>query len=438
MPTISFVVIAYNVQRYIAACLRSLQTQTSGDFEVIVVDDASTDDTRRIVQSTCLEDDRFVLIAKDVNEGAHLARRTGVSHTTGRYVIFVDGDDCMQDTACEVLANVAAGRDFDILRFGRTLVPQGEANERTALQEERAFNLTTDDMQSSDVLKSVFSENFSLRNTWSLIDCMFNGDFVRQGFAAMTEEPLGRMQDSYEFFVLASRARSMKFFTEYRALRYNFGTGVSGNGLESLQKFERGHTGIHASMNAVLQYAAHKDNATVYCAQWYKHTVLGIVGREWVTRLTEEDQAEGIRSLREEWGDENTAYMLLDPLIARAQWFVEHDAVPSEDDPYSRWTRLFNSLDLQAVTDSLIQQRIDDFRLLRQELIDREQHRQEELREESLRRQQEELRRQREMIEQRRLLKSGTVLRRVVDRCFPEGGMARKTLRTVARWILRR
>ena len=378
MPTISFVVIAYNVQQYIAACLRSLQAQTSDDFEVIVVDDASTDDTRRVIQSICRDDDRFVLIAKDVNEGAHLARRTGVLSTAGRYVMFVDGDDCMQDTACEVLSNVAVSRDFDILRFGRTLVPHGEANARTALQEERAFNLTTGDMHFTDILKSVFSENFSVRNTWSLIDCMFDGDFVRQGFAMMTEEPLGRMQDSYEFFVLASRARSMMFFTEYRALRYNFGTGVSGNGLETLQKFDRGHTGIHTSLNAVLQYAAGSNNdAVVHCAQWYKHTVLGIVGREWVTRLTEADQAAGIRSLREEWGDENTAYMLLDPLIARAQWFVEHDAVPSEDDPYVRWTRLFNSLDLQEVADSLIQRRIDDFHLLRQELNNREQHRQE-------------------------------------------------------------
>ena len=42
MPTVSFVVIAYNVERYIADCLQSLQNQTNPDFEVVVVDDAST------------------------------------------------------------------------------------------------------------------------------------------------------------------------------------------------------------------------------------------------------------------------------------------------------------------------------------------------------------------------------------------------------------
>lgn len=427
MPTISFVVIAYNVQEYIADCLRSLQAQTSDDFEVVVVDDASTDDTKQIIQSTICDDDRFVLVAKESNEGAHLARRTGVSYTTGRYVIFVDGDDRMQDTACEVLSAVATNRDFDILRFGRSLVPHGEANERTALQEERVFNLTTEDMSSGDVLKSVFTEDFPVRNTWSLIDCMFDGDFVRQGFSMMTGESLGRMQDSYEFFVLASRAQTMMFFTEYRALRYNFGTGVSGTGLETLQKFERGHTGIHASMKAVLEYANTIGGDDVErCAQWYKHTVLGIVGREWVMRLEETDQIAGMRSLRREWGDENAAYMLLDPLAARARWFVEHDAIPSDDDPYTRWVTIFDSLDLYAVSDSLIQQRIDDFLPLRQELLDHE------------RRRQEESRRRQEMVEQQRILKSGTTLRRVVDHCFPEGSTVRRVLRAGARRMLRR
>ena len=146
MPTVSFVVIAYNVERYIADCLQSLRNQTNPDFEVVVVDDASTDSTKSVIESAIQNDSRFSLIAKDKNEGAHLARRTGVSHATGKYVVFVDGDDRLQDTACEVLSSYASGRNFDILRFGRTVVPHGSANQDTALQEERSFNLHTEDM----------------------------------------------------------------------------------------------------------------------------------------------------------------------------------------------------------------------------------------------------------------------------------------------------
>ena len=103
MPTVSFVVIAYNVERYIADCLQSLQNQTNPDFEVVVVDDASTDSTKSVIESAIQNDSRFSLIAKDKNEGAHLARRTGVSHATGKYVVVVAGDDRLQETACEVL-----------------------------------------------------------------------------------------------------------------------------------------------------------------------------------------------------------------------------------------------------------------------------------------------------------------------------------------------
>lgn len=435
MPTVSFVVIAYNVERYIADCLQSLQNQTNPDFEVVVVDDASTDSTKSVIESAIQNDSRFSLIAKDKNEGAHLARRTGVSHATGKYVVFVDGDDRLQDTACEVLSSYASGRNFDILRFGRTVVPHGSANQDTALQEERSFNLHTEDMHGEDVLRSVFSEDFGTHNTWSLIDCMFNGEFVRSGFAATYDEPLGRMQDSYEFFVLASRAKTMRFFMEYRGLRYNLGAGVSGSGLETLQKFEHGHTGIHSSMNAVLRYAADSgDDNMTRCAQWYRHVVLGIVGREWVMRLTETDQIAGMRSLRRVWGDENTAYMLLDPLTARAQWFVDHDAVPSDADPCRRWLTLLNSLDLNGISDTVIQQRVNGFLALKGKLDKHEF----EIKQAKIAEQQERYRQQLQLEEQRRVLKTGTPIRRVVDAVFPEGSERRNLLRRAAHWILHR
>lgn len=435
MPTVSFVVIAYNVERYIVDCLQSLHNQTNPDFEVIVVDDASTDFTKSVIESAIQGDSRFSLVAKGKNEGAHLARRAGVLHTVGKYVVFVDGDDQLQDTACEVLSAYASSRAFDILRFGRTVVPHGSANRETALQEERSFNLHTEDMQGEDVLKSVFSEDFGTRNTWSLIDCMFDGEFVRKGFAATYDEPLGRMQDSYEFFVLASRAETMRFFTEYRGLCYNLGAGVSGSGLETLQKFEHGHMGIYSSMNAVLRYAADSggDNTT-RCAQWYKHVVLGIVGREWVMRLAEADQIAGMRSLRRIWGDENTAYMLLDPLMARAQWFVDHDAVPSDADPYRRWVMLFNSMDLNNISDMVIQQRVDDFLVLKGKLDKHEL----EIEQAKIAEQQERRQRQLQLEEQRRVLKTGTRIRRVVDAVFPEGSGRRNLLRHAAHRILHR
>lgn len=64
VPLLSFVVIAYNVQPYIIQCLQSVKAQTLDDFEVIVVDDASTDGTLECITREVADDQRFHIIAK--------------------------------------------------------------------------------------------------------------------------------------------------------------------------------------------------------------------------------------------------------------------------------------------------------------------------------------------------------------------------------------
>ena len=68
VPLLSFVVIAYNVQPYIIQCLQSVKAQTLDDFEVIVVDDASTDGTLECITREVADDQRFHIIAKSEND----------------------------------------------------------------------------------------------------------------------------------------------------------------------------------------------------------------------------------------------------------------------------------------------------------------------------------------------------------------------------------
>ena len=89
---ISIIVAAYNVAPYLDKCLKSIQEQTHKDFEVIVVDDGSTDDTPVICDKYAQNDFRFTIIHKK-NEGLVCARRDGVKKATSEYVYFVDGDD---------------------------------------------------------------------------------------------------------------------------------------------------------------------------------------------------------------------------------------------------------------------------------------------------------------------------------------------------------
>jgi hypothetical protein len=91
-PNISVIVPVYNVQGHIAACLLSLRTQSFADFEVLVIDDGSTDDSAAHARDAIAGDPRFQLIQQD-NRGLSGARNTGLDRARGQAIAFVDGDD---------------------------------------------------------------------------------------------------------------------------------------------------------------------------------------------------------------------------------------------------------------------------------------------------------------------------------------------------------
>lgn len=88
---ISVIVPAYNVERYIAATLDSLLRQTLPDFEVIVIDDGSTDGTSQVVEG--YDDPRILLVRHDKNKGLSAARNTGVQLARGHFIALLDADD---------------------------------------------------------------------------------------------------------------------------------------------------------------------------------------------------------------------------------------------------------------------------------------------------------------------------------------------------------
>lgn len=118
---ISIIMSAYNAGQTIKKSLDSCLNQTYKDIEIIVVNDCSTDNTREVVES--INDSRIRLINKEVNEGAGLARRTGIQSIKGDYTIFLDSDDYFDDTTIlEKLLDVAIKEDADIVSPGYKIV----------------------------------------------------------------------------------------------------------------------------------------------------------------------------------------------------------------------------------------------------------------------------------------------------------------------------
>lgn len=90
---ITIITPAYNAEKYISETIQSVLNQTYQDWEMIIVDDCSTDNTSVIVQKYVEKDSRIRLIRAPINGGVAKARNIGLEHAKGEYIAFVDSDD---------------------------------------------------------------------------------------------------------------------------------------------------------------------------------------------------------------------------------------------------------------------------------------------------------------------------------------------------------
>ena len=101
-PLLSMIIPVYNGQDYLAECLNSIQTQSFSDYEVIIVNDGSTDESRRICEAFVQTDPRFRLFSTE-NKGVSHARNYGMDKACGRWLTFLDCDDYLLPESLEML-----------------------------------------------------------------------------------------------------------------------------------------------------------------------------------------------------------------------------------------------------------------------------------------------------------------------------------------------
>ena len=114
-PLISAVVPIYNVERYIKVCIDSILAQTFQDFEIIIVDDASPDNSYNICQKLYGDNEKIRIIRQKENLGEGETRNTGIVHTGGKYIYLMDSDDFIFPNALEILYNAAESSGAEIV-----------------------------------------------------------------------------------------------------------------------------------------------------------------------------------------------------------------------------------------------------------------------------------------------------------------------------------
>ncbi|QTV06630.1 glycosyltransferase family 2 protein [Faecalibacter bovis] len=112
---VSLIIPFYNVEEFIEKSIRSVANQTYNNIEVIIVNDGSTDNSLKIVESVIKEDNRFRIIHQE-NAGLSAARNTGLHVAKGDYIFYLDSDDFLTNDAIEKLVNIAINNNADVVQ----------------------------------------------------------------------------------------------------------------------------------------------------------------------------------------------------------------------------------------------------------------------------------------------------------------------------------
>lgn len=120
-PKISIIIPVYNLENYILKCLDSVLKQTFLEYEVLIVNDGSIDNSEKVISEFVKINNRFFLFTKH-NEGVAIARQFAINKAKGDYLFFLDGDDYIPENSLEILYHKVKETNADIVRGNYTVV----------------------------------------------------------------------------------------------------------------------------------------------------------------------------------------------------------------------------------------------------------------------------------------------------------------------------
>lgn len=113
---ISVIIPVYNVESYLRECVDSVLSQTYENYEIILVDDGSTDNSGKICDDYADKNNKITVVHKE-NSGPSPTRNAGIRVAKGEYIYFLDSDDYLDETAFEKLVQIAKNEEADIVFF---------------------------------------------------------------------------------------------------------------------------------------------------------------------------------------------------------------------------------------------------------------------------------------------------------------------------------
>lgn len=224
MPAVSVIMATYNRARLMERALQSALNQTYRDFEIIVVDDGSTDNTAEIIGKYVEKDSRVRYIKHDANKGAAASWNTGIAASGGKYIAFIDSDDVWYEDKLEKQVKIfeAASPDVGVVCSGFVKMEKHRKKYCPMIPEVRQKDM--------DARKCLLKRNFALTSTTMIRrDCLES--------AGLFDERMPRFQQ-WDLMIRISKSYRFVFIDEPLVENYPQRDSLSADPSKTLQGWE--------------------------------------------------------------------------------------------------------------------------------------------------------------------------------------------------------
>ncbi len=295
MPTVSIIIPVYNAAKYLRECLDSVSNQEYKDWECILVNDCSTDNSSEILKEYQEKDNRFNILNNEINSGVSVARYKGLSVATGEWIAFIDSDDIVSNIYLQSMINILNDyTDVDLICCGnfefedlKKVVWPNINKENRKISKEEAINMLHYDKKAC--LNAFWGKLIRKR-------CLFEFDFEK--YRRMF--PLCFFEDGFVIPNLLMSVNSIVYLSDqiyaYRLLQSSLSHSTS-NALYVINQ-------VKSTMVIYEKYQDYNEDINRKC---YEAIMLGIIKAYFCSKKRKEIKEEAV-SLFDELYPQNEKY----------------------------------------------------------------------------------------------------------------------------------
>ena len=304
MPQLSIIIPAYNNSRYLPECIRSLTMQDYRDIEIIVVDDASTDDTSSVVKDLAEDDSRIRLFQHKKNAGTLASRKSGILASHGSYVMLIDQDDALAPNALTSLMLFAQQHPADIYHFGVKVHAANSQAQQAAAGMTSFLTPTPRTLQGEDILQYQFASSKGF--DWHVHHKMYSGDFARNAYTLASDTRLVLSDDLYMSFILCSTASTYIAIPDSPWYIYHLGRGDT-LGQQLTPKTSETIAQRDAQALSLLKKFVSQESSKIKRSDWddrladVRNRLIEHTMNEWKDNLPSENQKKTLQRILQYW-----------------------------------------------------------------------------------------------------------------------------------------